>query len=612
MTSSPTLVGYAKRGLVGYTKSPETVVAQPGPPNRTSNTVRHRAANARHRVARFFRRPISSRSGAVIARNPNSGRLSSWNRGLSARGRTFLRYFRNFNHVPEAYNHHVSGNIEELIVYLGESTTNKDEKSLKKFKKLISQIDPKLRDHFFKECQNLLDSRTQMHADLFLDPKLTANQKQKREEARQKAEENHFKTQYLVLGEESIGLNSENQIYQLLLKIYDMPKKMSYRSNGSSIKRRQNYTNRQIYEGKNTYDEDLQTVEISSGLPLIILGFTDFATLRAMLDCLKIPKNTKKFIANLNNAISRFFRDKDQSPANEKIVLELKQLIARIHCIKTSIDYIFEEYWRGAYCLTTTTRPRTITDVDSHGAALIPKESNAIRSFPENSHLPVSKEAKAKLSGLVPYSYSLYTYNTQDHLFRVSFVFGLHPSKYRYGDKAKRDEAVKLLGIEESEIDLSDDEVLKGNQLMCYGAFYESEKLFGKHIEKYNLPQPLQVTLMDHTIRLENGVNLLSGSKPVVFKNVHFLKTAIENLYGESKALERIYDIIHKAEEKRFSERYPSKKYPYENAALLIKERRIIFLNDFLAKVDPNFWNVRNPQFLESFGQGSYPFLVKI
>lgn len=251
-----------------------------------------------------------------------------------------------------------------------------------------------------------------------------------KEEARKEAQENSFKLKWLLSGPENIGLGSEDRIYQLFLKRSNMPGEMPYRSGGISVKSSENYKNRQIYGDKNIGGEVIEMVKISSGLPLIILGFGDFMTLQNLLKGLKIPKDTKKFEVDLANAVSRFIPYKGNSSTNKQIVFEVKQLIARIYLINTNIDHLYEEFWRGSFCPTVTTRPRTLPTSDGYGAALIPMESNKIKSYVENSNLPVSEEVEAKRSGIVEYSSSLYRYNTQDDLFRSSLVLALQPERF--------------------------------------------------------------------------------------------------------------------------------------------------------------------------------------
>lgn len=341
-----------------------------------------------------------------------------------------------------------------------------------------------------------------------------------KEEARKEAQENSFKLKWLLSGPENIGLGSEDRIYQLFLKRSNMPGEMPYRSGGISVKSSENYKNRQIYGDKNIGGEVIEMVKISSGLPLIILGFGDFMTLQNLLKGLKIPKDTKKFEVDLANAVSRFIPYKGNSSTNKQIVFEVKQLIARIYLINTNIDHLYEEFWRGSFCPTVTTRPRTLPTSDGYGAALIPMESNKIKSYVENSNLPVSEEVEAKRSGIVEYSSSLYRYNTQDDLFRSSLVLALQPERFGFGDKTRRDNVTKILGINKSDIDLSNDQLIKGNNLMFYGALVEAEKLYVENVAEYNLPLRLEVTLLDHTIRLENCISLMSGTNWRIFKNV--------------------------------------------------------------------------------------------
>lgn len=55
---------------------------------------------------------------------------------------------------------------------------------------------------------------------------------------------------------------------------------------------------------------------------------------------------------------------------------------------------------------------------------------------------------------------------------------------------------------------------------MFYGALVEAEKLYVENVAEYNLPLRLEVTLLDHTIRLENCISLMSGTNWRIFKNV--------------------------------------------------------------------------------------------
>lgn len=157
---------------------------------------------------------------------------------------------------------------------------------------------------------------------------------------------------------------------------------------------------------------------------------------------------------------------------------------------------------------------------------------------------------------------------------------------YKYGSKTKRaeiEEIAEMLDIEASDLDLTHQEITEGYQLLCYVAFAESTKLcipFGENIEQFNLPKKLEISLVDHTIRLSNVENLLLTEgirKAAVFKDDVALKTALENLFSESIALEKIYQIIHNIKEKNFNS-YQNKTYPYESAACFIKEKREAFL----------------------------------
>lgn len=160
-----------------------------------------------------------------------------------------------------------------------------------------------------------------------------------------------------------------------------------------------------------------------------------------------------------------------------------------------------------------------------------------------------------------------------------------------------------MLDIEASDLDLTHQEIREGYQLLCYGAFAESTKLFGENIEQFNLPKELEVSLVDHTIRLSNVENLLFTEgirKAAVFKDDAALKAALENLFSESIALEKIYQIIHNIKEKNFNS-YQNKTYPYESAACFIKQKREAFLKKIL-NIPKAVWDVKNPNFYRSFG----------
>lgn len=268
---------------------------------------------------------------------------------------------------------------------------------------------------------------------------------------------------------------------------------------------------------------------------------------------------------------------------------------------------------RGIFAPILTTRKRREGDNegDFNGAAFIPTSTNQIKSFPKNAFIQEKeREISNKLSGVKQYLYNLYVYSLEEDLSRLSRVFDLLPVELSSVDNNKINEISKALNIDgkllddkkfkvESLIDFSQKELIKCYREMHYGAYFEADRLFAIGIEDYNLPRPLQVTLVDHITRLQNVKFLLSKSEKDVFQDVVLLKKAIQTLFDENKTLENIYNCIHEINKKNFL------VYPYKNATTLLKKFLKDFIEDTLKDCDSVFWDVRNPAFLKSFNDRS-------
>ena len=284
----------------------------------------------------------------------------------------------------------------------------------------------------------------------------------------------------------------------------------------------------------------------------------------------------------------------------DEIILKVKQHIGRFEIIKTNIDHFFEEYWRGAFSSTVTNRARTIQTNDRNAATILPAVANSIKSFEKHSVLP--NQAREKLKGIVTYSLLLYNYGIRNDLFRVMLQLDLQP--YKYGDKNTRkkiEKIAKLLGIQAFQIDLTNQEIIEGCKLLCYGAFAEGINLFGENIEQFNLPKELEVSLIDHTIRFSNVERLISSAKSEIFENDVLLRKALEKLFLDSISLERIYQAIHSINEQNFNNCH-NIPYPYKNAALFIKEKRLAFLK-VLLDIPKSDWDAKNPNIFRNLVQ---------
>ena len=239
-----------------------------------------------------------------------------------------------------------------------------------------------------------------------------------------------------------------------------------------------------------------------------------------------------------------------------------------------------------------TNRARTIQTNDRNAATILPAVANLIKSFEKHSVLP--DQATDKLKGIVTYTLLLYNYGIRNDLFTVALQLDLQP--YKYGDKNTRkkiEKIAKLLGIQRFQIDLTNQEIIEGCKLLCYGAFAESINLFGENIKQFNLPKELEVSLIDHTIRFSNVERLISSEKSEIFENDGLLRQALEKLFLDSISLERIYQAIHSINKQNFNN-FQNIPYPYKNAALFIREKRLAFLK-VLLDIPKNDWDAKKP-----------------
>lgn len=93
----------------------------------------------------FSRRPTTSLD--INDGTARSGRFSRWTNRIAVRKRKFSLFLSKrvskYRSVPEAYKHHVSGDIKELSEFLQSPIIKKEDKTLKGCKKYISKMDSK-------------------------------------------------------------------------------------------------------------------------------------------------------------------------------------------------------------------------------------------------------------------------------------------------------------------------------------------------------------------------------------------------------------------------------------------------------------------------------------
>lgn len=79
------------------------------------------------------------------------------------------------------------------------------------------------------------------------------------------------------------------------------------------------------------------------------------------------------------------------------------------------------------------------------------------------------------------------------------------------------------------------------------------------------------------------------------------MRQALEKLFLDSISLERIYQAIHSINKQNFNN-FQNIPYPYKNAALFIREKRLAFLK-VLLDIPKSDWDRKNPNIFRNLVQ---------
>jgi hypothetical protein len=320
------------------------------------------------------------------------------------------------------------------------------------------------------------------------------------EEALKKAKEEGQTSLRLLdwLFNSKVGLRTENQIFEFLNQTYKIPSSLVIFVDFATSQGDGNLPMTGVPLNQN----DPKEVTVPRGFPSMVMGFASFKEWDFIRNCLKIPENRQKFKTDLAAAEEKFFNAHNKNVITESLVFQFKQVIARLEIFNINIDHLFMEYQRGGMAPISTGRVRKETDIDQSGASIIPAQPNKIRGFLSNSFI---ENLNVKLYGIVPFLYALYSYSITDDFLLVSLELQLAP--WRYKDDTKTDmikDTAKLLGINESVIDLSPEEITNGLNNMLNGAVYEAYRLYEQNYAQFDLPRQVQVALFENTIHLQN------------------------------------------------------------------------------------------------------------
>lgn len=128
--------------------------------------------------------------------------------------------------------------------------------------------------------------------------------------------------------------------------------------------------------------------------------------------------------------------------------------------------------------------------------------------------------------------------------FIVSLELQLAPWKYK--DEKKKgiiENTAKLLGINESDIDLSREEKINGFNNMLNGVVYEGYRLLEQNYAPFGLPRQVQAALFENNIRLQNVGYFLQDSRDI-FANKTKLTGSFRDVTLLTNDLKALCDVI--------------------------------------------------------------------
>ena len=443
-----------------------------------------------------------------------------------------------------------------------EDPEKKDLSIITNLRNVCANLSPFLQEHLFKNIMSDYRQIEENFNELF--PQVINNdgltpynfqessnaQKERLKEANQAGKISVAFLDWLFT--EDVGLGSSKKIGNLFDQIYNLPKTLPISLAPATF---QGYQIFRMMENplNQSYVKD---VEIPRELPFMIMCLGEFNMWSNFLTQFKITSDAA-FKKDLATAEETFYSKYGKNLDTEEIVFKTKKFIGRILVYKLQVDHIFIEAFRGGMEPILTGRIRKEGAVDINGSIMTPELPNKIRGLLLNSFI---NNTSLKLSGLVNFSYALFTHSIKDSAYLASLELAFSP--YAYSVDAKTDDQAKTLkrvksvatslGIEPENLDLTPLEKRQGLVNASSGVICEIYRIYQENFAPFNLPPQIQAAVVEDLMRLQSVTYLLE-TRPDFFNDLSNLKSALKAIFVLTKTLEELGELIHETQKEESS-----------------------------------------------------------